>query len=86
MKRVLRAVLITILALTVAVSSLIVVSAEVNRDSQDETSITVCENDGVNVREYELVWKYKESQGHLWKRRWNMTLGIWYDPAWILVY
>lgn len=46
------------------------------------TTVSV-EDDGSKA--YDLVWKFKESGGHLWKRRWNKTLNCWYDPAWILV-
>lgn len=85
MKKILKAVLIAILALAIAVSSLIIVSAEEVKPGEDETKIIVLD-DGDGTRAYELVWKFKEQDGHLWKRRWNATLGGWYDPAWILVY
>lgn len=84
MKKTLRALLIVILALIVVSSTLIVAYAETTTPSgDDETVITVTDDGG---RAYELVWKYKVQNDHLWKRRWNMTLGEWYDPAWILVY
>lgn len=84
MKKLFKSVLITVLALIVVVTSLIIVAAEEVNSNEDElqTSIMV---DGDGTRAYELVWKYKEQDNHLWKRRWNMTLGCWYDPAWILV-
>lgn len=86
MKRFLKSSLILILTLVIAVSSLIVVAAEVKAPIDDDpeiTSITV----GVELqRAYELVWKYKYGNGHCWKRRWNATLGMWYDPEWILVW
>ena len=83
--KLLKSILIVVLALVIAVSSLIIVSAEEVKSGDDETEIIVID-DGDGTRAYELVWKFKESQGHLYKRRWNMTLGVWYDPAWILVY
>ena len=82
--KVLKSVLIVMLALVIAVSSLIIVSAEEVKTGEDETQIIVID-DGEGTRAYELVWKYKEEYNHLWKRRWNRTLGEWYDPAWILV-
>lgn len=84
MKKTLRAFLIVVLALVVVLSTFIVAYAEMipNPDG-DGTVITVTDDGG---RAYQLVWKYKEQDNHLWKRRWNMTLGEWYDPAWILVY
>jgi len=74
-----------LLALVMLVSSLIIVVAEETTATDDETVITVSADEGEAPRAYELVWKYKYQDGHLWKRRWNATLGGWYDPAWILV-
>lgn len=85
MKKTVKSVLIAVLAIVVIVSSLIVVAAEEVKTSEDETEIVTIE-DGDGTRAYELIWKYKEQDGHLWRRRWNMTLGDWYDPDWILVY
>ena len=82
--KILKSALIVVLALVIAVSSLIIVSAEEVKTGEDETQV-IAIDDGEGTRAYELVWKYKEQDGHLWKRRWNATLGEWYDPAWILV-
>lgn len=85
MQKTLRAILIVILALAVISSTFIVAYAEttVTTDDDGGTVITIKDDGG---RAYQLVWKYKSQDGHLWRRRWNMTLGEWYDPAWILVY
>ena len=85
MKKLIKSILIIALALVMAVSSLIIVSAEETESADDETQVVIIEDDG-GTRAYELVWKFKDQDGHLWKRRWNATLGGWYDPDWILVY
>jgi hypothetical protein len=85
MKKLFKSILIIVLALVIAVSSLIIVSAEEVKSGEDETEIIVID-DGDGTRAYELVWKFMSLNGHMYKRRWNATLGCWYDPAWILVY
>ena len=85
MKKTIKATLIVVLALVMAVSSCIIVAAE-NTENTNNDGSTVIVNDEGGTREYQLVWKYKSSGGHMYKRRWNKTLGQWYDPAWILVY
>ena len=85
MKKTLRTFLIVVLALVVVSSTFIVAYAETTATTDDDggTVITITDDGG---RAYELVWKYKSQDGHLWRRRWNMTTGEWYDPAWIMVY
>lgn len=83
MKKTFRAFLTVVLALVVISSTFIVVSAETALSSGDDGTVVTVTDDG--GRAYELVWKYKAQDGHMWKRRWNMTTGEWYDPAWILV-
>ena len=62
-----------------------VAAAEEVEPDPDTTGITTFhEDDGSKA--YTLVWKFKSENGHMYKRRWNATLGTWYDPAWILVY
>lgn len=85
MKKLFKSILVIVLALVIAVSSLIIVSAEETKSADDETQVEIINDDG-GTRAYELVWKFKSEFGHLYKRRWNMTLGAWYDPDWILVY
>lgn len=70
-----------------AVSSLVVTAAETNdSQSSEETVIIVnIQDEDGSTRAYELVWKYKYEYGHKYKRRWNATFGVWYDPYWILV-
>ena len=62
----------------------------VSADTVNETtkrSITMTTIAAIDdTRAYQLVWKYKKEGGHYYKRRWNATLGQWYDPDWILVY
>ena len=84
MKQFIKSALIITLALVMMVSSLIVVAAEGSSSSDDGKSITVS-TEGDAPRAYELIWKYKYHDGHLYKRRWNATLNCWYDPEWILV-
>lgn len=85
MKQVIKSTLILILALVMALSSLVVVAAEsVSLGAND--SSTAISADGDSTREFELVWKFQTVGNHLYKRRWNRTLGLWYDPEWILVY
>ena len=87
MSKIIKTASVFILALIMAVSSLVVTAAaEDNSPSSEETVIivTIQDDDG-STRAYELVWKYKYEYGHYYKRRWNATLGGWYDPAWILV-
>ena len=88
MSKVIKTVSVFVLALIMAVSSLVVTAAEANDSTSSEESViivTIQDDDG-STRAYELVWKYKSEYGHMWKRRWNRTLGGWYDPDWILVY
>lgn len=72
------------LALIMVCSSLVIVSAQTTSDEEGTTVVTITDANG-GTREYEIGWKYKESNGHLYKRRWNYTLGEWYDPYWIFV-
>ena len=32
-----------------------------------------------------IIWKYRVNNGVAEKRRWNVTKGVWVDPAWIVV-
>lgn len=84
MKIFLRAFLILVLALVIISSTFIVSFAETTETTDDDGIVITVTDDG--GRAYELVWRYKVQNDHLWRRRWNMTLGEWYDPAWILVY
>ena len=79
----------TIIALCMAaiMACAIIPTAAAEEVPSDEDKIKISslvEGDGSKA--YELVWRYKEQNGHIYKRRWNKTLNIWYDPAWILVY
>lgn len=87
MKRYIKGIVTVLLAIVMAISSFIVVSAEVtNEEINNNTNITFTAGDSDGTRAYQLVWRYKSSGGHMYKRRWNATLGAWYDPDWILVY
>lgn len=83
--KVVKSILVILLALIMVCSSLILVAAETT-SSHNESTTTVTISDENGPREYVLVWKYKYENGHYYKRRWNQTLGEWYDPYWILVY
>lgn len=86
MKRLMMTVAALALVLAVLFSTMLIASAkafEPRTYAEDEAGVVTVEDGG---REYQLVWKYATFDGHLWKRRWNVTLGEWYDPDWILVY
>lgn len=87
MKRLMMTVAALALVLALLFSTMLIASAkavEPRTDAEDEAGVvTVVEDEG---REYQLVWRYATFDGHLYKRRWNVTLGEWYDPEWILVY
>ena len=85
MKHIINTIGAVLLILTMALSSVIVTSAE-TVEEKENTSVVTIEETKEESRAYELVWKFKEEYNHLWKRRWNRTLGGWYDPDWILVY
>lgn len=86
MKKVFKAIVISSLAVMMLFSSVAFASAEEVTEPAEEIVIVNAQGgDPDSPMAYQLVWKFKEQDGHLWKRRWNATLGIWYDPAWILV-
>lgn len=86
MKKVLKAIVISSLAAMMLLSSVAIASAEEVTGPETEIVIVNAQGgDPDSPMAYQLVWKYKEQDGHLWKRRWNATLGQWYDPNWILV-
>lgn len=84
--KIVKSALIVMLALIMVCSSLVIVSAETRTSDDEGTTIVTITDASGSTREYELVWKFKYSDGHYYKRRWNRTLGEWYDPYWILVY
>lgn len=86
MKKAFKAIVVSSLAAMMLFSSVAIASAEEVTEPEDEIVIVEAQGgDPDSPMAYQLVWKFKESQGHLYKRRWNRTLGQWYDPAWILV-
>ena len=85
MKQLFKTTLALVMAAIMSVAMISVAAAEEASPEENSTGITTSfEDDGSKA--YELVWKYKEENGHLYRRRWNKTLNCWYDPAWILVY
>ena len=86
MKQLLKSTLVIVLALIMVVSSLIIVTAEEIVPTEDDVVISSVGGGSDSPMAYELVWKYKYGNGHLYRRRWNATLGAWYDPEWILVW
>ena len=85
MKKVYKAIISLSIATIMLFSSVAVVTAEEVTEPADEVVVTTAQ-DGDSSKAYQLVWKYKYENNHLYKRRWNATLGQWYDPDWILVY
>lgn len=85
MKQVFKAMLALVMAAIMSFAMVSVAAAEAVTPKEESTGITTSLDDD-GSKAYELVWKFKEQNGHLWKRRWNKTLNKWYDPAWILVY
>ncbi len=86
MKKALKAIITLSLAIMMLFSSVAFATAREVNEPEDEIVISEAQGgDPDSPMAYQLVWKFKESNGHLYKRRWNMTLGIWYDPEWILV-
>lgn len=87
MAKALKAIVALALVLIIMFTTLAVVAAEVTSPSNDEAPVSITQNTEPDLsRAYQLIWRYKTDGTHLWKRRWNATLGEWYDPAWILVY
>lgn len=86
MKKAFKVIVISSLAAMMLFSSVAIASAEEVTEPEDEIVIVEAQGgDPDSPMAYQLVWKYKESNGHVYKRRWNRTLGQWYDPDWILV-
>nr|WP_316625048.1 hypothetical protein [uncultured Ruminococcus sp.] len=86
MKRVFKAIVISSLAAMMLFSSVAIASAEEITEPKNEIVIVNSQGgDPDSPMAYQLVWKYKSDGTHVWKRRWNATLGQWYDPNWILV-
>ena len=71
-------------AIVMALSLVTIAGAEETTPEEGASTVSISDNDGSKA--YQLVWKYKKENGHYYKRRWNNTLNIWYDPDWILVY
>lgn len=75
-----------VLCMAAIMACAIIPAASAQETLPEETKVTSISEQDDGVKAYDLVWRYKESNGHLYKRRWNKTLNKWYDPAWILVY
>lgn len=84
MKRLFKSLLVLVMAAIMSFAMISVAAAEDTTPDNNSTGIA-SSNDDDGSKSYTLVWKYKKEGGHLYKRRWNKTLGTWYDPAWILV-
>ena len=85
MKQLFRAIVALVMAAIMSCATVVVAAAEDATPEEDSTGITVSLEDN-GSKAYTLVWRYKESNGHMYRRRWNLTLNCWYDPEWILVY
>ena len=77
--------LIALFAAMIMMCAVIPAAAAQEAAPEETAVISISEQDD-GAKAYDLVWKYKAEGGHLYKRRWNKTLNMWYDPAWILVY
>lgn len=87
MKKAFKAIVTLSLSIIMLFSSIAIVTAEEITKPEGEIVITAAQGGDVDSpMAYQLVWKFKSENGHLYKRRWNATLGQWYDPDWILVY
>ena len=69
-----------------AATSVVAVAVETTTTSHEQQTTAITTTDDNGTKAYQLVWKYKKEGSHLYRRRWNATLGQWYDPDWILVY
>ena len=84
MKHLCKALISLVMAVIMTSAVMCVAAAEEVTNEEITTGFTIyIDDDGAKA--YELAWKYKYENGHLYKRRWNYTLNCWYDPAWILV-
>lgn len=84
MKQLFKSLAALCVAIVMAFSIITVAGAEETTSEAGTSTVTISDDDG--TRAYQLVWKYKRENGHVYRRRWNKTLNIWYDPEWILVY
>lgn len=84
MKQLIKVLIALGMATIMACSIVPVAAAEEAISVESKVISVITESDGSKA--YELAWKYKKENGHYYKRRWNLTLNAWYDPAWILVY
>lgn len=78
--------LLTLVMVTMMSFAMISVAAAEEVAPENNSTVVTSSIDDDGSKAYTLVWKYKEENGHLYRRRWNKTLNKWYDPAWILVY
>lgn len=85
MKKAFKAIVTLSIAVMMLLSSIVIATAEEVTEPKEEIVITAAQESD-SSKAYQLVWKFKSDGTHLWKRRWNATLGQWYDPDWILVY
>ena len=83
MKQLFKALASFCVAAVMAFSIITVAGAEEIIPGAETSTVYFSDDDGSKA--YQLVWKYKYQNGHYYKRRWNKTLGAWYDPDWILV-
>ena len=86
--KIFKALVISATILSVAISSSLVTFAaeDVTSTPSQEVSV-VSELNQKTATPYAdvIVWKYRNYNGVVQKRRWNQTKGVWVDPAWIPV-
>ena len=85
MKHFVKTLVVFCMAAMMAFAVITAASAEDTSSEESKPAYSTSIDDN-GSKAYELVWKYKSENGHMYKRRWNKTMNVWYDPAWILVY
>ena len=86
MKKSIKALLSISMCATVLLSSAIIAGAQTpEADASGAKASAAAIIPGDQPQADVIVWKFKSQNGHLYKRRFNQTRGVWYDPAWILV-
>lgn len=85
MKKLRKTVSLAMCAVMLLTSGVVSASAaEVSELNEQPVSLSAIDTDsGIEPQGYVIVWKYRYYNGHYQKRRWNETLGIWVDFAWI---
>ncbi len=85
MKKLTKAIISLSMCSTMLLSSGVIAgAAEVAAENTDTGISTTAIKPADEVQDT-IVWKKMVKDGHIYKRRWNVTKGVWVDPEWILV-